>query len=197
MLAARGLARPAAMLAAARYSSRGTVVRCLATAAPPAVGGGGAKLNLSKALDKEHEGKSLSEVLKLPPGALQGLKAGTADELLKPLKIRTISDLARWKPPKAARAIAALAAVEVEGARPAGALSNVNGLVDKAYEHASFAELLAAPPSALQGLAPWVDDALKKLRVKTIKDLAKWKFALWAEAIHTLAAYEREDGGSR
>jgi len=40
------------------------------------------KLNANKALDKEHEGKSLQEILDLPPSALRGL-AGQADELLR------------------------------------------------------------------------------------------------------------------
>ena len=41
------------------------------------------------------------------------------------------------------------------GKRPEGASSNINGIVDKAFEASSLKELLAAPPSALQGLAPW------------------------------------------
>jgi len=45
--------------------------------------------------------------------------------------------------------------LQVDGNRPAGAGSNINGILDKAWETASFAELLEAPPSALQGLAPW------------------------------------------
>lgn len=43
---------------------------------------------------------------------------------------------------------------QVADARPAGSLLNVNGLVDQAYEAATLNELLAAPPSALQGLRP-------------------------------------------
>jgi hypothetical protein len=40
------------------------------------------------------------------------------------------------------------------GARPAGAASNINDVLDKQWEAASLAEVLAAPPSALQGLGP-------------------------------------------
>ena len=152
------------------------------------------------------------EIVKLPPGALQGLKAGVADEMLAALKLRTIEDLAKWKHWRLARAIATLAKVEVRGfvvcvcvwgggregaavllpplpppplhwattqqrntthkrkpaqtitqtnqqqevgKRPAGAAMNVNSGVDAEWESSSLAELLAAPPSALQGLAPW------------------------------------------
>jgi hypothetical protein len=48
-----------------------------------------------------------------------------------------------------------LADTEAPGKRPPGAAANVNHGVDKAYEGSSFAQLLDAPPSALQGLAPW------------------------------------------
>jgi hypothetical protein len=155
--------------------------------------------------------------------------------------------------------------------------------VDQAYESASLNELLAAPPSALQGLAPWwvqwlqqrkqysmlllpaqhaasracikmlhlpalvvmlwgvsycvpgpvlalccsrtcmpslqwynamfgssivviwcrfcaacrTDGALQQLKIKNVSDLAKWKYAGWADALVTLAEYEREDVSSR
>ncbi|WIA18329.1 hypothetical protein OEZ85_009794 [Tetradesmus obliquus] len=174
------LARPA----------RHAAVRCCTTAAEH-------KLNIAKAVDKAHEGKTFKEVVKLPPGALQGLKEGKADDMLAAFKIKSIRDLAKWKHYRAARAIAVLAKTEVADARPAGSLLNVNGLVDQAYEAATLNELLAAPPSALQGLAPWTDGALAKLKIKSVGDLAKWKYASWADALVTLAEYEREDMSSR
>lgn len=167
------------------------MVRCLAST--PA----GHKLNLAKCVDKEHAGKSLREIVKLPPGALKGLKAGKADAMWAELNIRTIGDLGAWKHFRAARAIAALAKTEEAGARPAGALANINGIVDQAYEAASFAELLESPPSCLQGLAPWSDSALKDLKITSVGGLAKYKYAAWAAAISELAAWERDDFGSR
>lgn len=56
----------------------------------------GAALNINKAVDKKHEKKSLSELAKLPPSALQGL-AGWADEELANLHIKTIGQLGEWK----------------------------------------------------------------------------------------------------
>lgn len=41
------------------------------------------------------------------------------------------------------------------------------------------------------------DSALQELGIKSVSDLAKWKFAAWAHALTTLAAYERLDSGSR
>jgi hypothetical protein len=75
--------------------------------------------------------------------------------MLAAFNIKTIEQLGKWKHYTAAQAIAVLAAAEEPGKRPEGASSNINGIVDKAFEVVSFKELLAAPPSALQGLAPW------------------------------------------
>ena len=94
---------------------------------------------------------------------MQGLKEGKADDMLAAFNIKTIEQLGAWKHYQAAQAISVLASTEEAGKRPEGAASNVNGIVDKAYEASSFKEVLAAPPSALQGLAPWwVVDGVKR-----------------------------------
>jgi hypothetical protein len=41
------------------------------------------------------------------------------------------------------------------------------------------------------------DGALSELGIKSVSDLAKWKYAKWAQALTVLAAYERVEGGSR
>lgn len=62
-------------------------------------------------------------------------------------------------------------------------------ILDKAYETKPIKEIVAAPPSALQGLSEADADALKKaLGIKTIADLATNKFVLWAQALTTIAA---------
>ena len=50
------------------------------------------QLNFNRALDKEHEGKTFAEIIKLPPSALQGL-SGKADKMLEAFRINTIEDL--------------------------------------------------------------------------------------------------------
>jgi hypothetical protein len=75
--------------------------------------------------------------------------------MLAAFNIKTIEQLGAWKHYQAAKAISVLAATEEPGKRPEGAAANINGIVDKAFEGSSFKEVLAAPPSALQGLAPW------------------------------------------
>lgn len=151
------------------------------------------KLNINKAVDKKYETKSFKELSKMPPGVLQGLAEGKADEALKSLKIYTIEDLGTWKYYKAARTISTLAACEESGARVEDNVMNLNLALDKQFERCSLQEMLVLPPSALQGLADWTDGVLEGLRVKTIGDLASWKYAAWAEAIAQAAELESED----
>ncbi len=60
-------------------------------------------------------------------------------------------------------------------------------LVDKAWEDKSAAEILKAPPSALEGLSEKADEALKAVGIKTVGDLGRWKYATRAAALVALA----------
>lgn len=60
-------------------------------------------------------------------------------------------------------------------------------LVDKAWEDKTAAEILAAPPSALEGLTEKHDEYLAALGIKTVGELGKWKFARRAAALVALA----------
>ena len=68
---------------------------------------------------------------------------------------------------------------------------NLDKLVDKAYEDKTLNEILDAPPSALEGLTPKHDEALAEFKIKTIRDLGKWKFAERAAALVKLAELEQ------
>jgi len=153
------------------------------------------QLNTNLALDKEHEGKSFNEIIKLSPSALQGL-AGRADKMLAHFRIRTIEDLGKWKYFLIARSIASLAKTEEKGKRHADARSNINKALDKAHEKKSLNAILKEPVSALEGLAEWSDSVLKPLKAGTIAQLAEWKFAVWSESFTTLAQFETADGSS-
>jgi len=63
----------------------------------------------------------------------------------------------------------------------------------QAHEGKTLKEIIALPPSALQGVAAHADDAWAALGVKSIGDLGSWKFAAAAHAIATLAACEASD----
>ena len=64
-------------------------------------------------------------------------------------------------------------------------------LVDKAWEDKSAAEVLKAPPSALEGLTEKHDEALKGLGIKTVADLGNWKYAQRAAALVALADLDK------
>jgi hypothetical protein len=153
-------------------------------------------LNINNALDKIHETKFLSEVIKLQPSALQGL-GDRADEMLNNFKVKTIEDLANWKFYRISHAIVVLAETEENGKRAEKCLMNINKALDKEYETKTLNEILDAPVSALQGLSEWADKVLKPLHVKTIRDLGNWKYCNWAAAIVELAKFENVDHSSQ
>lgn len=64
---------------------------------------------------------------------------------------------------------------------------NFGKLVDKAWEDKTAAEILKAPPSALEGLTPKHDEQLAELGIKSIEQLANWKYARRARALADLA----------
>lgn len=68
---------------------------------------------------------------------------------------------------------------------------NLDKLVDKAYESKSLNDILDAPPSALEGLTPKHDEALAEFKIKTVRDLGNWKYAVRAAALVTLAEHEK------
>lgn len=68
---------------------------------------------------------------------------------------------------------------------------NINKILDKAYEGKSFKELVDAPVSAIAGISDEGGKVLEqKFKIKTIGDLAKFKYAKIAEAIVELAGQE-------
>merc|ERR1712151_418219 len=72
---------------------------------------------------------------------------------------------------------------------------NCNFALDKEFEVKSLSVVAESPVSCLQGLAERADSLLSEFHIKTVKDLANWKYGLWASAIVDLA--ETEEGGRR
>lgn len=153
-------------------------------------------LNFNNAVDKSHEKKSLKAVIGLRPSALEGL-GPRSDDLLATLKIASIKDLGTYQFFKTARAIKTLAETEDAGNRSTNSMSNINGALKAAYEHMSLAELVSAPVSTLAGISPEKETSVfEPLGIKTIGDLASWRYALWAEAMVELSNFENEDFSS-
>ena len=68
---------------------------------------------------------------------------------------------------------------------------NLNKALVKAYETKSLKELANAPVTAIAGITESDAANLKAaFQVVTVRDLAKLKYVLWAQAIVTLADTE-------
>lgn len=64
--------------------------------------------DLGKFLDREWEDKSLTEILKAPVSALQGVSEGDAEALRSAFNVKTVGDLGKNKFFRAAQALALL-----------------------------------------------------------------------------------------
>jgi len=161
------------------------------------------RLNVSGILKKEHIAKSLREIIKLPPSALQGLTEEDDKALAKFRPgVRTIEDLGSFQYFLIARAIVALAEVEVEDGRNSKSEMNINNALDKEYEPCSFKEMCFLPVEALQGVGKKSARRIRKKicggeELDTIHDLYTYKYSLWAEALVTLSQYETDNFQSK
>ena len=132
-----------------------------------------AHMNIDDIVDKAYEGKSFAELAASPVSALQGM-ADWTDAVGEDLKIPTVGQLGRWKYFLWARAFADLAEHEMPDRRVDGSTLNANKALDEAHEGKTIKEILALPPSALQGIAEHSDADLAKLKVRTVADLGTW-----------------------
>uniref|UniRef100_A0A7S1D6K2 Uncharacterized protein n=1 Tax=Cyclophora tenuis TaxID=216820 RepID=A0A7S1D6K2_CYCTE len=147
------------------------------------------KLNISEAVMKADEGKFLSELSKAPISTIQGI-GPKSETILTAMGLKTVEDLATYKFFLMSRALATLAETEVKDDRPSGSVMNVDKAVDKEYEPKTLTEIVEAPISALEGLTENAEELLKEFGVKSVGDLATWKYCRWAEAIVEAAKYE-------
>jgi len=74
----------------------------------------GAVMNVDAGLKKAHEGKTLKDIAKLPPTALERMRKNADEELAK-LRVHSIADLGTWKFAQWAEWIADLADFEEDG----------------------------------------------------------------------------------
>jgi hypothetical protein len=148
-------------------------------------------LNVSEAVMKADEGRFLTELAGEDVPVLQGI-GPKSDIVLEALGVKTFEDLATYKYFLLARAIVTLAETETEGGRPDSSCMNIDNAVDKKFETKSFKEISEAPTSALQGLSEKARALLDELHVKTVKDLADFKYCRYAEAIIQASKYEED-----
>mmetsp|Transcript_18899 Transcript_18899/g.24306 ORF Transcript_18899/g.24306 Transcript_18899/m.24306 type:complete len:185 (-) Transcript_18899:187-741(-) len=145
------------------------------------------KMNIGEALMKADEGKNLVDIVDGGISTLQGI-GPISEKVLEAMGLNTVKDLATYKYYLLAKSIKVLS--ETESDRPEGSVMNIDNAIDKEFEAKSLTELLQAPIHAIEGLTENADTVLKELHVKTIGDLADFKYCKWAEAIVELAKYE-------
>jgi hypothetical protein len=159
-------------------------------------------LNLAKALIHVEADHSLHEMTHLKPSAFIGLEQ-EAETLLRDLRVFNIEELGAWRYYKTAKAILRLKDIEKgkrvlptegevhEEEKSNNALS-INGAVKREYWNKSLHELVHAPVDAMRGFPQWAVHRFANIKhpVKTIEDLANWKFCIWAESISDLARFE-------
>lgn len=150
------------------------------------------QLNVNKALKKNTEGQYLNDLIGQPSTTLQGIGPKHAEQLSE-LGLSTIQQLAEYKYFHLARSLVTLASVEEMGGRRRRveeSTMNVNHGLDKDFEHLSFTEMILQPVHALQGITPTRGEIFASLGVKTIEDLANFKYCKWAEALQVAAKFE-------
>lgn len=154
------------------------------------------QLNINKALMKSKEEQYFHELIDQPVTTLQGIGPKHADELSS-LGLKTIRQLADYKFFHLAKSITILAETEELNGRPpeeVGSTSsssmNLNKGVDKKFEHYPLQDMIQQPVHALQGLTPTAGDTFQSLGVRTVADLADFKYCKWAEAITIAAKFE-------
>jgi RecG-like helicase len=149
-------------------------------------------MNVSECLMKGDEGKHFKDMCDAEVSTLQGI-GEVSSEVLEKLKIKTVSELARYKFFVIARSIKTLSETETKDGRLKGSVMNIDKAVDKAYESKSLKEIVDAPIAALQGISSEAGELLEKLHVKTVGDLAEFKYCRWAESIVAIAEYEETE----
>lgn len=151
------------------------------------------RINLNHAVVKDYEGKRLSEIVKAPPHAIEGI-AEHSDAIMKQLGIKTVRDLGTWKFYRLARAVVALAPKEevMYDHNEHGPLTlNVRNAFHVEHETKSLKELLSLPVSSFAGFPQKCDELLEKLRIKTVEQLGRRKCFEWAAAMVELAEFEQ------
>jgi|UniRef100_A0A7S2UQK3 predicted flap endonuclease-1-like 5' DNA nuclease len=145
-------------------------------------------LNVS-VLVKADTGMFLGDVAKEPVSAIKGIGKVSA-KVLHNLGVETVEDLGNYKYFQLARAITTLAVTEEKDKRPETSMMNIDHALMKDSETKSLREIVDGPVSAFDGMTDAAGDVLAELGVKTVGDLATFKYCCWAESIVKLSKYE-------
>ena len=129
-----------------------------------------ANLNINKAVDRAWEDKTLKEIAEAPVSAIEGL-GESIDKALLSVGVKNIREFAGWKAGVVASALDHLHKTEKK--------------ID--FDGKSSKDLLAAPIAGFEGINDELAGVLGKLGVKTVQQLATWKFLSWSRGIVELS----------
>jgi len=146
-------------------------------------------LNISEALMKKDEGRHLTDVSDDDIITLQGI-GSMSSNVLKSLGVKTIRQLATYKYFLLSRALKTLAETETRDDRPVKSVMNIDKAVIKEWESKSLTDICNAPTESLEGITTDACELLETLGIKTISDMAEFKYCRWAEAIVQASQYE-------
>jgi len=150
----------------------------------------GYAMNINGALADEHHGTPLRKIVDLPLTVLAGIDNEKAIAFQE-FQVRTVRDMANWKFYQVAKAIVALAEVEIEGGRLESSWQNINDAVDKKFEKKSLNQIKMGKAEILQGIGKYLQGVLSdKIGVNTVMELANFEPARNAAALVALADYE-------
>ena len=146
--------------------------------------------NVNHALKKADEGDSFQSLTKQPVTTLQGIGPKHAEEL-ESLGLKTIQQLADYKFFHLARSISVLATTEEADGRSDESIMNIFKGIDKEFQTLPFTKLVEQPIHAFKGIHPDTGGkTFNLLGVKTISDLAQFKYCQRAEAIVVASRFE-------
>lgn len=134
------------------------------------------RININKAVDKSFENKSLKEIADAPVSALEGL-GKSIDKALAPVGITSLRGFATWSTGLLANSLVALSASDKKAE----------------YDGRSVKDVLASSLSEFDGINPDLALALSRQNLKTVQDLATWKYLGWARAITELADLSEDE----
>ncbi len=146
-------------------------------------------LNVSEALVKDVEGVHFHELVGAEVNVLNGL-GPFSTRVLDGLGVQTIEELAKYKYFLVARAIQSLSATETKDGRLKGSIMNIDNALVSSFHTKSLKEICQAPTSALEGIGDQACELLETLGVRTVADLAEFKYCRWAEGIVQFSEFE-------
>ncbi len=139
-------------------------------------------------LIKEYREMPAEDLLKQRPDAIKGISADDAELMRTAFNVKTLEDFATLKFVAWAQELVTLKCNPSAYRR-----KDFRDKLVRKYEDRNLEDILQAPTHALQGLSEKdAEKLVKAFNIKTIEDLGKHKFMVWASKIHEIATWREK-----